>query len=212
MRGEPEPKGENMTTTSLSKATRTDRGSRRSTRRIALGGAAGGIAAIAAVEVYAAIGRAAGIPMRAGAPGAQTALPVTAGSFAIGILICTFWGTVLAVVVAKVARRPARAFTAIAILLTAASLVSPLAAGHAAYSTRLFLAGAHVLSATIIIPTLARCVNGMLDGDMSGNSTPSARTRTGSAAEDLYDHDHGSVDAGSGGSDGEASRGRSARL
>jgi hypothetical protein len=146
-----------MTTTSLRKTTtRTDRGSRGSTWRIALAGAAGAIAAIAVVEVYAAIGRAAGISMRAGAPGAHTALPVTPGSFAIGILICTFWGTVLAVVVAKVAPRPARAFTTIAILLTAASLVSPLAASHAADSTRLFLACAHLLSATIIIPTLAR--------------------------------------------------------
>jgi hypothetical protein len=146
-----------MTTTSLSKTTtRTDRGSRRSTWRIALAGAAGGVAAIAAVEGYAAIGRAAGIPMRAGAPGAHTALPVTAGSFAIGILVCTFWGTVLAVVVTRVARRPARAFATIAILLTAASLISPLAASHTADSTRLFLACAHLLSATIIIPTLAR--------------------------------------------------------
>lgn len=148
-----------MTSTSLSQTTsRDNRASMRSTWRIALAGAAGGIAATAAVELYGAVGRAAGITMRAGAPGAHAAAPVTAGSFAIGVLICTFWGTVLAVVVARVARRPVRVFTAITILLTAASLVSPLAASHTDSSTKLFLACAHVLAATVVIPTLARQV------------------------------------------------------
>lgn len=147
-----------MTTTSLSNTTttRNHRGSGRSTWRIVLGGAAGWIAATAVVELYAAVGRAAGIPMRAGAPGAHTALPVTPGSFAIGILICTFWGTVLAVAVGKLARRPVRVFTTITILLTAASLFSPLAASDTAGSTRLFLACAHLLSAAIVISMLAR--------------------------------------------------------
>jgi hypothetical protein len=49
-------------------------------RRLALHGVAGCLAATAAVEFYAALGRTAGVAMLAGAPGAHTAQPVTAAS------------------------------------------------------------------------------------------------------------------------------------
>jgi len=125
-------------------------------RRLALHGVAGCVAATAAVEFYAALGRTAGVAMLAGAPGAHTAQPVTAASFAFGVFICTFWGAVLALLLARVATRPTRAFILASTLLTAVSLVSPLAAAHTAESTKLFLAGGHLLTAAIVIPTLAR--------------------------------------------------------
>lgn len=75
---------------------------------------------------------------------------------AFGVFICTFWGAVLALLLARVATRPTRAFILASTLLTAVSLVSPLAAAHTAESTKLFLAGGHLLTAAIVIPTLAR--------------------------------------------------------
>jgi Family of unknown function (DUF6069) len=125
-------------------------------RRVALGGVAGWLAATAAVEVYAALGRAVGLSMRAGAPAAHTAQPVTAANFALGVFICTFWGTMLALVIVKVTSRPTRTFTLTTILLTTMSLASPLAAAHTAGSMKLFLACGHLLAAAIVIPILAR--------------------------------------------------------
>jgi hypothetical protein len=128
----------------------------RGSRHVVLAGAVGGLTATVAVEAYAAIARTAGVPMRAGAPGAHIASAVTPASFAVGILVCTFWGTVLALLIAKLAGRPVHTFVRTAILLAALSLISPLTAAHAAPSTRLFLVGAHLLASAIVIPILAR--------------------------------------------------------
>jgi hypothetical protein len=75
-------------------------------------------AATAAVELYAAAVRALGVPMKAGFLGAATASPLTAASFATGVLVCTFWGAVLATVLARKAAQPARRFVALAAALT----------------------------------------------------------------------------------------------
>lgn len=123
--------------------------------RVALGGVAGWLAGTAAVEAYAALGRAAGLPMLAGAPGASAAQPVAPMDFAFGVFICTFWGTVLAYVIGRFASRPARTFALTTMLLTALSLASPLAAAHTADATKLFLTSGHLLVAAIVIPTLA---------------------------------------------------------
>jgi hypothetical protein len=58
-------------------------------RRIWIQGACAGLAATAAVEVYAAISKAAGVRMRAGAPGAHAVQHLTVGTFAMAVLICT---------------------------------------------------------------------------------------------------------------------------
>jgi Family of unknown function (DUF6069) len=144
--------------TSISTATRHNdpQPRARASRRVLIGGLVGGVAATIAVEGYAAVARAAGVPMLAGAPGAHTASPITPDSFAVGVLVCTFWGTVLALLIAKLARRPARRFTRTAVLLTALSLISPLMAAQTAASTRLFLVGAHLIAASIVIPTVAK--------------------------------------------------------
>lgn len=144
-------------TTITTKTTRHDADTARPAwRRVALAGVAGWLAATITVEVYAAVGRAAGLSILAGAPGAHAAQPVTSASFAFGVFICTFWGTVLALVVTRLASRPARIFVLTTVLLTAVSLASPLAAAHTAQSTKMFLAGAHLLAAAIVIPILSR--------------------------------------------------------
>lgn len=119
-------------------------------------GAIAGVAASAATELYGLAAGAAGVPMAAGSIGSDTAQPISVGMFAMGTLICTFWGTVLAVILARRALRPARAFARATIVLTAFSLASPLAAGGTATSTKLMLALAHMLAAAIVIPIITR--------------------------------------------------------
>jgi hypothetical protein len=88
-----------------------------------------GVTAAAVTEIYGLAARAAGIPMAAGSIGATTAEPITVGVFAMGTLICTFWGTVLAVILARYATRPAPTYVWTTVTLTAVSLTGPLAAG-----------------------------------------------------------------------------------
>lgn len=126
------------------------------TRPVWLVSVLAGVTAAAATEIYGLAARAAGIPMAAGSIGATSAEPVTVGMFAMGTLICTFWGTVLAVILARYATRPARAYVLTTVALSAVSLAGPLAAGGTATSTKLMLALAHLLAAAIIIPTVTR--------------------------------------------------------
>jgi hypothetical protein len=125
-------------------------------RPVWLVSAVAGLAAAAATELYGLAARAAGVPMSAGSAGAKTATPITVGMFAMGTLICVFWGTVLAVLLSRWAARPARAYLWTAVPLAALSLVGPFAAGDTATSTKLMLAVSHVLAAAIVIPAVAR--------------------------------------------------------
>jgi len=97
-----------MTTTSTPASTSgvTAARTRRSVARVSI---AAGAAALAVIEAYGAIARAAGVPLRAAAFGAHTATQVNAGWLAFGVALGAFWGTVLAVVFARRAARPARA-------------------------------------------------------------------------------------------------------
>jgi peptidoglycan/LPS O-acetylase OafA/YrhL len=124
-------------------------------RSICIGGAVGWLAGTVAVEAYAAIGRAAGVPMKAGAPGAHSAQHLTAAAFAMAVFVCALIGTVLALLLARYSQRPVRTFVGTAIALTAVSLGSPLAATHTSGSTKGFLACGHLLVACIVIPCVA---------------------------------------------------------
>jgi len=144
-----------MTTTT----TATDRSTpeaRPRWHRVTISAIAGCLTATIAIEVYGAIGRAAGVPMEAGAPGAHSAQHLTAATFAMAVFVCTLLGTVLALLCARFSRLPARAFLVTTIVLTAVSLVSPLGAAHTATATKLFLACGHLIAAAIVIPVLAR--------------------------------------------------------
>ncbi len=127
-------------------------------RRLATAGLSAALVGIAAVEAYAALVKAAGVPMKAGFLGATHATSVTSGSFATGVLVCTFWGTVLAVLVGKLSRRPKWAFLTATCALAALSLIVPLGAGATGTSTKLALAGAHIIVALVDIPILARAL------------------------------------------------------
>jgi hypothetical protein len=115
-----------------------------------------GIAAAVATELYGLAAGAAGVPMTAGSIGASTAGPIGPGLFAFGVAVSVFWGTVLAVLLRRYARRPARTYLWATIALTVVSLAGPGFAGATATSTKLMLAGAHVLAAVIVIPLVTR--------------------------------------------------------
>jgi hypothetical protein len=97
-------------------------------------------------------------PMHAGDPGAAQAAPVTAASFAVGLLFSSFFGILLALALARWASRPSRTFLRVTLVLTAVSLTAPLAASHTDVSTRLLLAGGHVVAAVIVIPVVVRAL------------------------------------------------------
>lgn len=133
--------------------------SRGGTRRVLRHGALAGVLALPVIEAYAALVKAAGIPLKAGLPGTHTAALVTAGSFASGIVIATFWGTVLAVILARYASRPARTFPVVAAAATALSLITPLDAFGASLNTKLTLAVGHLIVASIMTTILRRGIS-----------------------------------------------------
>ena len=115
-----------------------------------------GLAASVAVETWGLAARAAGVPMRAAGLGAHHATPVTAGMFAMGTMVVTFWFTFAVVLMARFARNPRRTYLRTALPLLALSLAVPLTAADTAISTKLTLAAAHLIAGAIIIPAVAR--------------------------------------------------------
>jgi hypothetical protein len=114
------------------------------------------LAASVVTELYGQAARALGVLMSVGNIGAATAGPITVGTFTMGTLTCAFWGTILAVLLARFAAHPARTYVRVTLALTAVSLAGPLNAGATAGSTKLMLAVAHLLAAAVIIPAVAR--------------------------------------------------------
>jgi hypothetical protein len=119
---------------------------------------AGAVAAAVVLLGYGALAVAVHGPMQAGDAGAAKAAPITAASFAIGVLFSSFFGIVLAVALARWASHPARTFLRVAVVLTAVSLAAPLAASHTDESTRLLLACGHVIAALVVIPVVVRAL------------------------------------------------------
>ena len=144
-----------MTTTTSQSASTSGVTAARSRRPVSQVSIAAGAAALAVIEAYGAIARAACVPLRAAAFGAHTATQVNAGWLAFGVALGTFWGTVLAVTFARRAARPARAFLATTLPLLTLSLTGPLTA-HATTATKVTLACGHLIAAGVIIPAVTR--------------------------------------------------------
>jgi hypothetical protein len=106
-------------------------------------------AASAATPVVAMAGRALGISLDVeGAP-----IPVL--GFATMTALFSVVGLILAVVLARVARRPRRTWVRTSVALTVLSFAPDLIFG-AAMSTRVLLMLTHVVAAAIVIPAVAR--------------------------------------------------------
>jgi hypothetical protein len=121
---------------------------------VCLAGAIAALAGAAVLYAYGSLAQALDVPMRAGEIGASHAQAITPASFASGVVFCTVAGTILAMVLARRAARPARAFLRTSLVLVAISLVFPLAASHTATTTRLTLALGHLIAAAIAIPII----------------------------------------------------------
>jgi hypothetical protein len=148
-----------MTTTQLTTTVRTPAPTTRpSVRRVAARGAVASLAGALALLAYGAAAIAVHGPMQAGDPGASKAVPLNAASFSIGVLFSSFAGVLVAVAVARWAKRPARTFGRAAAALTAVSLFFPLAASHTDEATRLVLAGGHLVAAAVIIPAIVQAL------------------------------------------------------
>lgn len=128
-------------------------------RRVAGSSAVAGAVAAAAAYVYGAIAQAVEGKLSAGDPGASHAVPIPPSGFAIGVLMCVAMGAVVALGIARWAASPVRTWVRTSVALTAVSLVPPLLASHTDESTRLTLAGCHVVAALIVIPIVARQLN-----------------------------------------------------
>lgn len=131
-------------------ATRTAVPAATSTTRslVATGVAAAAVASVA-TSLVAAAGSAAGISLDvSGAP-----IPVT--GFAMLTAIFSLVGLVLAVVLARFARRPRTAFVRTTVVLTVLSLVPDVIA-DATTATKMLLMLTHLVAAAIVIPAIAR--------------------------------------------------------
>lgn len=132
-----------------------------------VGAASGAVAAVAAMLV-AAVARAADVPLRIAEKKGEAAEAIPLGGFATVTLASTAVGVVLAIALARWAKRPARTFVVTTVVLTAISFAGPFALGHATTATRVVLELTHVVAAAIVIPALA----------IRLHSQPSRRPRT----------------------------------
>jgi len=114
------------------------------------------LAAAVVVELWGLAARGAGVPMRAAGLGSQHATTITVGMFAMGTMVVTFWFTFAVVLIARFAKSPSRMYLRTALPLLALSLAVPLTAADTATSTKLVLAGAHLVAGAIVIPVVVR--------------------------------------------------------
>jgi len=128
---------------------------RRTTRPVWRVGVKATLLGAVATEAFSLVFRAAGVPMKAADPGAAAAKAIPVGGVGMAVVIWGLVGVVMAVVMARTLRRPARPFVITTVVLTALSILGPAVAPHTAVSTQLVLSLAHVLAAAIVIPPLA---------------------------------------------------------
>ena len=113
------------------------------------GGLTAAAVAGAATATVAAAGEFAGISLVVGGA------PIPVSGFAVLTAIFSVVGLVLALVLARSARRPRTAFVRTTIVLTALSLVPDVLADASA-ATKVLLMRTHVVAAAIVIPAIAR--------------------------------------------------------
>ncbi len=116
--------------------------------RVGRTGIGAGVVAAGATTAFAAIVHAAGVPFTIG----DKAIPL--GGFAQLTLACAIVGTVLAVALARRARRPRHTFLVTTVALTLASFVPDVVA-DAHTATKVALVCTHVVAALIVVPALA---------------------------------------------------------
>lgn len=112
-------------------------------------GVVAAVVASGATMAVAAAGHGAGISLD------MSAQPIPVAGFGVLTAIFSLVGVGLAAVLARVARRPRRAFVRTTVVLTALSLVPDVIADAAA-ATKALLMLTHLVAAAIVIPAVAR--------------------------------------------------------
>jgi hypothetical protein len=112
----------------------------------------GALAGVAAAVATTAI---AGVALAAQVPVAVEGEQIPLAGFAQLTLMCTAVGILLAKAMARWAAKPRRTFTAVAVALTALSIVPDLTM-PATTATRIVLVATHLVAAAIVIPVIAR--------------------------------------------------------
>ncbi|MBF8190096.1 hypothetical protein ITP53_31085 [Nonomuraea sp. K274] len=116
---------------------------------VIIGGLTSVAVAGAATATVAAAGEFAGISLVVGGA------PIPVSGFAVLTVIFSVAGLVLALVLARSARRPRTAFVRATFVLTALSLVPDVLADASA-ATKVLLMLTHVVAAAIVVPAIAR--------------------------------------------------------
>ncbi|RVX41108.1 hypothetical protein EDD27_3575 [Nonomuraea polychroma] len=120
-----------------------------SAQPLVIGGLIAAAVAGAATAAIAAVGEFAGISLVVGGA------PIPVPGFAVLTVVFSAVGLVLALVLARSARRPRTVFVRTTVVLTVLSLV-PDALVDAPAATRVLLMLAHVVAAAIVVPAIAR--------------------------------------------------------
>ncbi|GAA4444231.1 DUF6069 family protein [Phytohabitans houttuyneae] len=125
-------------------------------RPVWLVGILAALAGAVVTEAFTLLARVAGVPMRAAGVWEERAQDIPVGYIARSVVMWSIGGVVLAVVLARWGRRPARTFVIATVAFTALSLMAPVFARDTAVSTQIVLAATHVLAAAVVISILAR--------------------------------------------------------
>jgi hypothetical protein len=147
-----------MTTTVEPTLTRTTDRSRIPAHPVLLAGAVSGVIAAVATTAVVLAAKAVDVPMMAAPQTASFGEEIPLGGFATATLMGAAIGTILALALARWARRPARTFVITTLALTVFSFSGVITTGYATTATRLVLALTHVVAAAIVIPALTRCL------------------------------------------------------
>jgi hypothetical protein len=144
-----------MTTTSSTivhdTATATDRRSALFTRPVWLVGVIAAAAGAAATALFAALAKAADVPLEVASASGEQPEAIPVAGFATAVLIASVVGILLALAFDRWAKRPARTFLVVATVLSVVSLVTPVLAQEATTATRVVLALSHVVAAAVVV-------------------------------------------------------------
>ncbi|MFF7243499.1 DUF6069 family protein [Embleya sp. NPDC008237] len=112
------------------------------------------LAGMAVAGVYEGIVRASGVSLDIGAASGE-AEPIPTGGFVGFTAMWALAGVVLALGLARWAKRPGRTYAVITTIVVIASLGLPFTVPHVALSTQLVLAASHLVVAAAVIPFVA---------------------------------------------------------
>jgi hypothetical protein len=123
-------------------------------RPVWLVGVVAAVVAAVATTLVVLVALGAGVPMQAAPSTAAAGEDIPISAFAMLTVIFTAVGTIVAMALARWAKRPAPIFLIVTIVLTIVSFAGPATTSYATTATRLVLDLTHIVAAAIVIPAL----------------------------------------------------------